>query len=52
MTTATLLSSELSHFYNAESARIQREFAVTGDGLKAVRSRTTLVDTVTNQLWK
>ncbi len=52
MTTATLLSSELSHLYNAESARIQQEFAVTGDGRKAVRSRTTLVDTVTRQLWK
>lgn len=52
MTTATLLSSELSQLYNAESARIQREFAVTGDGRKAVRSRTNLVDTVTQQLWK
>ncbi|MDP9162227.1 MAG: HD domain-containing protein [Acidobacteriota bacterium] len=52
MTTATLLSNELSHLYNAESTRIQQEFAVTGDGLKAVRSRTILVDTVTSQLWK
>lgn len=52
MTTAPLLSSDLQDLYNDESARIRQEFAVTGDGRKAVQRRTSLVNNVVQQLWK
>ena len=45
MTTASL-SGELRDLYTEESARIQQQFAVTGDGTFAVRERTRLVETI------
>ena len=51
MTTASL-SGELRDLYTEESARIQQQFAVTGDGTLAVRERTRLVETIALRLWR
>jgi GlnD PII-uridylyltransferase len=51
MTTASL-SGELRDLYTEESARIQQQFAVTGDGSLAVRERTRLVETIALRLWR
>jgi [protein-PII] uridylyltransferase len=51
MTTASL-SGELRDLYTEESARIQQQFAVTGDGTFAVRERTRLVETIAMRLWR
>ena len=51
MTTASL-SGELRDLYTEESARIQQQFAVTGDGTAAVRERTHLVETIAMRLWR
>src|ERR1700739_4209245 len=51
MTTASL-SGELRDLYTEESARIQQQFAVTGDGRQAVRERTRLVETIALRLWR
>src|SRR5579862_996598 len=51
MTTASL-SGELRDLYTEESARIQQQFAVTGDGALAVRERTRLVETIALRLWR
>jgi [protein-PII] uridylyltransferase len=51
MTTASL-SGELRDLYTEESARIQQQFAVTGDGTYAVRERTRLVETIAMRLWR
>src|ERR1700757_2706680 len=51
MSTASL-SSELRDLYTEESARIQQQFAVTGDGRQAVRERTRLVETIALRLWR
>src|SRR5215472_1685838 len=52
MTTAVLLNSELRGLYAEESARIQREFAASGDGHRAVVERATLLDRVVLRLWE
>src|SRR3981081_2006611 len=52
MTAATLLISELRDFLSAESARIQQEFAVNGDGRAAVAQRTRLVEDILKRLWR
>jgi [protein-PII] uridylyltransferase len=51
MTTASL-SGELRDLYTEESARIQQQFAATGDGRSAVRQRTRLIETIALRLWQ
>jgi len=50
MTTASL-SSELRDLYTEESARIQQQFAATGDGRAALQQRTRLVECIVQKLW-
>ena len=45
------LGSELRAFYAEESARIQDDFALHGDGRAAVFSRTTVVESILLRLW-
>jgi [protein-PII] uridylyltransferase len=51
MPSTSTLGSELRAFYADESARIQNDFAVSGDGRGAIFSRTTLVESVLLRLW-
>src|ERR1700690_4167643 len=51
MTTVTNLRSELPDQYVLESAAIEREFSVTGDGRAALSRRTALVDSIVQRLW-
>ena len=51
MTTASL-SGELRDLYTEESARIQQQFAATGDGRSAVQQRTRLIETIALRLWQ
>ena len=50
MSTASL-SSELRDLYTEESARIQQQFAATGDGRAALQQRTRLVESIVQKLW-
>ncbi len=52
MTTVTTVRSELSDLYARESAALQQEFAVTGDGRAAVARRTALIDSILQRLWQ
>lgn len=47
-----LASNDPRDLYAGESARIQREFASSGNGRTAVEGRTSLVETVARLLWK
>src|SRR6202022_3151636 len=51
MTTVATLRSELSDLYARESAAIEQEFSVTGEGRTAVARRTALVDSIVQRLW-
>jgi [protein-PII] uridylyltransferase len=51
MTGVANLRSELSDEYLRESAAIEREFSVIGDGLTALTRRTALVDSIVQRLW-
>jgi len=51
MSTASL-SSELRDLYTEQSARIQQQFAATGDGRRAVEQRTRLVESIIQRLWQ
>ncbi|HWX94849.1 MAG TPA: [protein-PII] uridylyltransferase [Terriglobales bacterium] len=51
MTTASL-SGELRDLYTEESARIQQQFAATGNGRSAVQQRTRLIETIALRLWQ
>ncbi len=51
MTAASSLIGELRGSLNEESARIQREFAASGDGHTAVAQRTKLIESILNRLW-
>jgi [protein-PII] uridylyltransferase len=51
MTAASSLIGELRGSLNEESARIQREFAATGDGRAAVAQRTELIESILQRLW-
>ena len=51
MSTAATLRTELRELYLAESARVQREFAVDGNGSAAVAKRTELVEKILLRLW-
>ncbi len=51
MPTQSPLSSELREQYEAESARLQHDFSTTKDGLKYLRERSALVDSIARRLW-
>jgi [protein-PII] uridylyltransferase len=51
MSTATL-SSELRELYLDASAKIQQQFAATGDGRTALQQRTRLVEGICQRLWQ
>jgi [protein-PII] uridylyltransferase len=51
MTAASSLISELRGSLAEESARIARDFAVTGDGRAAVAERTRLIEDILKRLW-
>jgi [protein-PII] uridylyltransferase len=52
MTAASSLIGELRGSLNEESARIQREFASSGDGRTAVAQRTELIESILQRLWR
>src|SRR5580700_6859144 len=52
MTAASSLISELRGSLAEESARIARDFAVSGDGRAAVAQRTRLVEDILKRLWQ
>jgi len=43
MNTVTIASNELRDLYTRESARIQQEFSVSGEGSVAIAGRTAVV---------
>ena len=51
MSIVATVSSELRDLYARESAAIQQEFAVTGEGRTAITRRTALVDSIVLRLW-
>src|SRR6267154_50592 len=51
MGTVTIASSELRDLYARESARIQREFSVHGEGSVALALRTAVVESILLRLW-
>jgi [protein-PII] uridylyltransferase len=51
MTTGAAVRSELSDLYVRESAAIEQEFSVTGEGRTALARRTALVDSIVQRLW-
>jgi [protein-PII] uridylyltransferase len=51
MPTQSPLSSELRERYEAESARLQVDFSNSKDGLKYLRERTALVDSLARRFW-
>jgi [protein-PII] uridylyltransferase len=51
MTTVATVHSELSDMYGRESAAIEQEFSVTGEGHTALARRTALVDSIVQRLW-
>jgi [protein-PII] uridylyltransferase len=52
MSIRSSVGSELRSRYALESARIQQEFAATGNGRSALAARTALVESVALELWK
>jgi len=52
MTTQSPLSSNFREQYEAESARLHQEFSTDKDGLKYVRARSALVDSLCRRLWE
>ena len=51
MTTGAIVRSELWDLYVRESAAIEQEFSVTGEGRTALARRTALVDSMVQRLW-
>jgi [protein-PII] uridylyltransferase len=51
MPTQSPLSSELREQYEAESARLQHDFSAAKDGLKYLRERSALMDSIVRTLW-
>src|ERR1035438_10602419 len=51
MTSGATVRVELSDLYVRESAAIEREFSVTGEGRTALARRTALVDSIVQRLW-
>jgi [protein-PII] uridylyltransferase len=52
MTAVSLLITELRSSLAEESARMAREFAMTGDGRAAVAQRTRLIEDILTRLWR
>jgi len=52
MTTGATLRSELSDLYIGESAAMEREFSLTGEGRTVLARRTALVDSIVQRLWR
>jgi len=52
MTTVPSLTNEMRDLYGEESARIQKEFAATGNGRAAVAQRTSLVESIVLRVWR
>ena len=52
MSTAATLRTELRDLYLNESARIQQQFASSGDGPRAIARRTALIEKVLLRLWR
>ena len=52
MSTKPTLATELRDEYAAGLARLQKEFAASGDGRAAVQGRTALVESIASRLWK
>ena len=52
MTLSSPAANGLRDLYTEESARIQRDFEVRGDGRAALARRTALVENIALQLWK
>jgi [protein-PII] uridylyltransferase len=52
MSTAATVHGELWDLYTRETAAIEQEFSVTGEGRAAVSRRTALVDAIVIRLWK
>ena len=52
MPTQSPLSSELRERYEAESARLQRDFSTNNDGLKYLQERSALVDSMARRFWE
>src|SRR5262245_12526448 len=51
MSTVAIASRELRDLYTRESAGIQQEFSVNGDGRLALARRTAVVDSILLRLW-
>ncbi len=51
MTTGAIVHSELWDMYGRESAAIEQEFLVSGEGRLALARRTVLVDSIVQRLW-
>jgi len=51
MTTVASVRSELRDLYVRESAAIEQEFSLTGEGRLALARRTALVDSIVQRLW-
>jgi len=51
MTPVPTVRSELADRYERESAAIEQEFSVTGEGAAALARRTALVDSIVQRLW-
>jgi [protein-PII] uridylyltransferase len=51
MTTGAIVRSELWDLYVRESAAIEQEFSVSGEGRVALARRTALVDSMVQRLW-
>src|SRR6266478_825461 len=51
MNTVAIASSELRDLYATESARIQQEFSVTGEGKVALAQRSAVVESILLRLW-
>ncbi len=51
MTSVPSARTELGEIYTRESAAIQQEFSVTGEGRTALARRTALVDAIVQRLW-
>jgi [protein-PII] uridylyltransferase len=52
MSTNPSLAAELRDFSAKESARIQDQFAVSGDGAAFLLGRSSLIDSIVERLWK
>jgi [protein-PII] uridylyltransferase len=51
MSTVASVRSELRDLYGRESAAIEQEFSLTGEGRLALARRTALVDSIVQRLW-